>query len=528
MLISDYFLILKSKLFNKKYYLEQYPDVRLYAKNALYHYLKYGWKEGRNPSKDFDTNLYINCNKDVGKSNINPLIHYLKYGKKEGRKIFSTTYITYSTEITSQNGMPLWIINEMKAIGREIDPNIYPSTEKLSLYQHYSYPVHTKPGEIYQEILNLCQYTHYTHCFAIPWLKKGGADFVALLHIKFAAEQPNSKVLLLLTEPADSPWLSRVPEGVDVLDLSKYVWELLNEDFLKVITRLLIQLKIDVLHIINSRYVWDVVRLYGLALRNQTKIFASVYCDDYDMNGQPVGFAREYLPSCYMHLSKVFTDSMYYPSLLQNIYGYPKSLFQVLNSPVNNVKMNEKNSQLNKKVLWAGRLDRQKRPDLLLKIVKGLPDVTFSIYGEPLLESPQEIISELKELSNVEMKGSFNGVEELPFDKYSAFLYTSQWDGIPTIIISAALSGIPIVASNVGGVGEVVNGTRGYPINNIENIDEYIKAIQTILNNGKDVSLKAINAQEYINENHTEKVFFDNLRKTENYISNNLKGNKND
>lgn len=528
MLISDYFLILRSKLFNRKYYLEQYPDVRLYAKNALYHYLKYGWKEGRNPSKDFDTNLYINCNKDVAKNNINPLVHYLRYGKNEGRKIFPTSYIVYSTEMDPRLKMPTWIINEMKELGKEVDPCIYPSVEKLSLYEHYSYPIQIKPGEIYQKILNSCQYTHYTHCFALPWLKKGGADFVALLHIKFAAKQPNSRVLLLLTEPADSPWLSRVPEGVDVVDLSKYVWELLNEDFYKVITRLLIQLKIDVLHIINSRYVWDVVRLYGLALRNQTKIFASVYCDDYDMNGQPVGFAREYLPSCYMHLSKVFTDSIYYPSLLQNIYGYPESLFQVLNSPVNNVKKNEKESQLNKKVLWAGRLDRQKRPDILLKIVKGLPSVIFSVYGEPLLESPQDIINELKGLSNVEMKGSFNGVEELPFDTYSAFLYTSQWDGIPTIIISAALSGIPIVASNVGGVGEVIDETRGYPINDIENINEYIKAIQSILNDEKDSLLKAIKAQEYINENHTEKVFFDKLEKTINYTNNNFKGNTND
>lgn len=528
MLISDYFLILRSKLFNRKYYLEQYPDVKMYSKNALYHYLKYGWKEGRNPSKDFDTNLYINCNKDVGKNNINPLVHYLKYGKSEGRKIFPTSYITYSTEMNPQLKMPTWIINEMKELGRKVDPCIYPSEERLSLYEHYFYPIQTKPGEIYQKILNLCQHTHYTHCFALPWLKMGGADFVALLHIKFAVEQPNSKVLLLLTEPSDSPWLSRVPEGVDVIDLSKYMWELLHEDFLKVINRLLIQLKIDVLHIINSKFAWEIVKLHGLALRNQTKIFASLYCDDYDMNGQPVGFAREYLPSCYMHLCRVFTDSEYFPLLLQNIYGYPKSLFQILNSPMNNVKVCERKSQLNKKVLWAGRLDRQKRPDLLLKIAKALPSVIFSVYGVPLLESSRDIIDELKRLSNVEMKGSFNGVEELPFDTYSVFLYTSQWDGIPTIIISAALSGIPIVASNVGGVGEVIDENRGFPINDIENIDKYIEAIQTILNNENDISLKAIKAQVYINENHTEEVFFDRLKKTINYINNNSKGNKND
>ena len=47
-------IIKESSLFDKTWYLKQNPDVSAKGKNAIRHYVKYGWKEGRNPSEDFD------------------------------------------------------------------------------------------------------------------------------------------------------------------------------------------------------------------------------------------------------------------------------------------------------------------------------------------------------------------------------------------------------------------------------------------------------------------------------------------
>jgi hypothetical protein len=49
------------------------------------HYIKFGWKEKRNPSSSFDTSYYLEQNPDVAKEKINPLVHYIKFGRKEGR-----------------------------------------------------------------------------------------------------------------------------------------------------------------------------------------------------------------------------------------------------------------------------------------------------------------------------------------------------------------------------------------------------------------------------------------------------------
>ena len=82
-LLRNFFLLLKSDLFDSKYYLKENPDVAKAKVNPILHYLKFGWKEGRNPSAKFDGNEYLNKRPDVRVAGICPLVHYLKFGKEE-------------------------------------------------------------------------------------------------------------------------------------------------------------------------------------------------------------------------------------------------------------------------------------------------------------------------------------------------------------------------------------------------------------------------------------------------------------
>jgi len=79
-------IIEKSGLFDIKYYLFTYSDVRIQDIDPITHFLKNGAQEGRNPSKNFNTTFYINNNQDVNLDKINPLVHYILFGKKEGRQ----------------------------------------------------------------------------------------------------------------------------------------------------------------------------------------------------------------------------------------------------------------------------------------------------------------------------------------------------------------------------------------------------------------------------------------------------------
>ncbi len=121
--------ILKSGLFDEKYYLLTYPDVEKSNLDPLTHYLQIGAKEGKNPSKDFDTKYYLENNSDVKKIGINPLIHYTKHGKREGRKAIENAQTINKTNIRTLASKLLkkQSINEKKHIIREIVFGLLPN-----------------------------------------------------------------------------------------------------------------------------------------------------------------------------------------------------------------------------------------------------------------------------------------------------------------------------------------------------------------------------------------------------------------
>ena len=59
---NEYKIIKDSGLFDEEFYLKTYSDVRTLDIDPIKHYIKHGWKEGRNPSENFDTNIYIEKN----------------------------------------------------------------------------------------------------------------------------------------------------------------------------------------------------------------------------------------------------------------------------------------------------------------------------------------------------------------------------------------------------------------------------------------------------------------------------------
>lgn len=79
------YLIESSSLFDADWYKEQNPDVTEAKIDPLEHFLRYGAREGRDPSPRFSTTKYLQNHTDVQASNMNPLIHYILYGKAEGR-----------------------------------------------------------------------------------------------------------------------------------------------------------------------------------------------------------------------------------------------------------------------------------------------------------------------------------------------------------------------------------------------------------------------------------------------------------
>jgi len=54
--VTEFLVLRKSHLFDAKYYQEANPTVK---GNPLWHYIRYGWRKGYNPSKNFNTNTIL-------------------------------------------------------------------------------------------------------------------------------------------------------------------------------------------------------------------------------------------------------------------------------------------------------------------------------------------------------------------------------------------------------------------------------------------------------------------------------------
>ena len=111
-----------------------------------------------------------------------------------------------------------------------------------------------------------------------------------------------------------------------------------------------------------------------------------------------------------------------------------------------------------RKVLWASRIDRQKRPGLLTRIAELLgprmPDVQIDIYGSTVLDNI--VTDHLRRIPNVHHHGGYGNFDNIRAGDYYCFVYTSSFDGMPNVLLEAAAAGVAIIAPNVGGVAELV------------------------------------------------------------------------
>lgn len=376
--------------------------------------------------------------------------------------------------------MPDWVYEELEAL-EEIAPELHPCGELVSSAEFYSAPwTYDLPGETYFRLRAQLP-LHLDVVLFVPWLKSGGADLGAIRFANALANDFGLRVAVVATEDAESPWRDRLHPQVTFLEAGGMLGALHDQHQVEVVVRLLLQLAPHTVHIMNSRVAWEAVKRFGLAIRQQSRVYASLYCDDIGETGQRVGYARRYLVPCHARLNGVISDNPVTPAQWCAETGVDSSLFHVVRfpgpDPVEAVATAHATATERARVLWAGRLDRQKRPDLLARIAAAMPEVDFDVYGASVIDQGQA--SSLQSLANVHLRGSFDGIVSLAGQGHAAYLYTSQWDGLPNVLLEAAAVGLPIVASSVGGVSDFLAPAQR--VEPFDDVDGYVRRLRALL-----------------------------------------------
>ena len=117
--------LINGQLFSPTWYLAAYPDVAAAGIDPYTHYVEFGWREGRNPSLNFNTNDYLTANPDVQKAGLNPLLHYWQHGMAEGRFLKTGPFRgqTYRRLIPGE-GQAAFTRFERKAVAAAPDHNL--------------------------------------------------------------------------------------------------------------------------------------------------------------------------------------------------------------------------------------------------------------------------------------------------------------------------------------------------------------------------------------------------------------------
>jgi glycosyltransferase involved in cell wall biosynthesis len=367
----------------------------------------------------------------------------------------------------------------------------------------------------------------YEYLIFVPWLTRGGADLAAVNAVRAAIELRGAERTLLVVTDYDRvearDWL---PNTANVRVFSDLMPELSAPDRTRLVQMLIMALKPRAILNVNSLACWDAIKKTGAPLSTMTDIYASLFCRDYTHDGRVAGYADTYFRACLQFIKKIYFDNETFARQLIEEYGVPSSLqsrIALLRQPASETAQSRGFLRAADDgrfpVFWAGRLARQKNVDLLSDIVSSASDIQFDIYGDGEESYKAKLSSVGLRTGNLSMKGAFPSFEALPTQQYGAFLYTSLWDGIPTVLINAAALGVPIVASDVGGIAELVDEDTGWLIRDHKDPGAYIRALEEIRANPDEAARRVHNMLERVKRLHTWSAYIDTLSETPSFLA---------
>lgn len=351
-----------------------------------------------------------------------------------------------------------------------------------------------------------------SHLVVAPWLKRGGADLVVLRHLRFLLDA-GCRPALVLTSDEHSPWLSKVPRDVPVAAAGDVLVCLPERERAEALALAALGTDASALHVIQSPEAWLSIGHHGAALRRRMDVYVSLYLDDIDQRGRPVGFARYYMRKAKPFLSGCIFDNQTYLSHVAETYGLERDMMRV--AYVSTPRAEISCGYGSPRVLWAGRLVRQKRPEILLEVARRMPHLHFDVYGAAS-GAPDGVAADLARQDNVSFKGIYDDFGSIPTSQYGCFLYTSGYDGLPNVLLEAGARGMAVVASDVGGVAELITDATGWLVSSSD-VSAYVEAVEAAMDPNAS-RLRGSNLLELVRSRHSEQAFADAMRSVRGYL----------
>ncbi|WP_157813878.1 glycosyltransferase family 4 protein [Microbacterium sp. BR1] len=349
------------------------------------------------------------------------------------------------------------------------------------------------------------------YLFFAPWVRTGGGDRVLSAYLS-AVERldEGASVALVTTEDIASTRLDSLPPRVAVVQLRDELMAGVPRQALvdRILPQLIAQLAPHTIHAFNSTVALDIFESYGRALAPRSNLYISTFAIDRTPDGERTSVLFLRSPDFLEPVTRVLTDSDAFVQQMVQEQGYDPAAFIVQRQVIaSSSRSRHEPARFDRarplRMLWAGRFDVPKRLDVLARVAtelrgRGLPvEVVFcgeEVMGDPTLGATLASLAK----SGAERRPAYAAFAELPLADFDVVIMTSEWEGLPLVMLEAMGSGIPVIAPLVGGVGEVLNDETGYPIVRFDDVGAYVEATESILTDYAAARARASRARALI------------------------------
>lgn len=492
--------------FDITYYLLRYRDLRRAKKlDLIQHYINAGAREGRDPSPHFCTAKYLARYPDVRKAEINPFYHWLTVGKAlgyiaepfngfdeicdllEGRQAQHQALLIQK-RTSLRNRLEHGALGDMVAKASALEPLIAHSWGEAITNPKFP-PFHSSDTMQNVAAIHALQaaagFERARMLIVVNRPRWGGGRRLEghIVHALSQRLDPSQVVIINTDESGELP-PGRFPDGCRLVDFAAITKQLKPVARQRLLAQFMRTLRPAAVLNINSRLFWDIMPGYGTSLSQSFAMYAGLFCNEQTELGFWTGYPARQVYRHFDTLSGVVTDSHdLRDSLIEQFVIPPEqqSKLTVLEAPVDPsiaVAAVPDAARPRPQIFWSGRFDRQKRVDILFALARRMPDVDFRMWGEPVLEGAVRLE---EKPGNISFEGVYGAFSELPLHDADLWLYTSEWDGVPSILLEVSMTGLPIVGSLVGGTGEIIREDLGRPIADFNDVDAYETALRDVL-----------------------------------------------
>jgi len=163
--------------------------------------------------------------------------------------------------------------------------------------------------------------------------------------------------------------------------------------------------------------------------------------------------------------------------------GIPESKVAILHNVLPNVSHNIESHHLGSWVTFVGRISHEKGIEDYIAAAKLLPNIPFAVVGN--YESMSSLVK--KSPSNIKWLGFLRGEELDNAHRLSRILVMPSrcYEGFPNVITRGMLFALPVIASRIGGIPEIVeDGVTGllYKPKNVEELAASIQYLYSDIN----------------------------------------------